>query len=136
MFMFLLAAITSIWKCVHYKGKEKKKAQKSKSLPFILTSLSVALFNLCADRSKECFPPTETECVPIFAMCFQSAFTSFSPLTKYLRTCSTLKYLTYDKITALKATHSINSPDNSPFSHSVLSVLILPCWSFQPYISL
>ena len=31
--------------------------------------------------------------------------------------------------------HSINSPDNSPLSHSVLSVLILPS-SFQLYISL
>ena len=27
--------------------------------------------------------------------------------------------------------HSINSPDNSPFSHSVLVVLALPHWSFQ-----
>ena len=26
--------------------------------------------------------------------------------------------------------HSINSPDNSPFSHSVLLVLSLPSWSF------
>ena len=32
--------------------------------------------------------------------------------------------------------HSINSPDNSPFSHSVLPVLSLHCWSFQLYISL
>ena len=32
--------------------------------------------------------------------------------------------------------HSINSPDNSPFSHSVLAVLFLPYWSFQIYISL
>ena len=32
--------------------------------------------------------------------------------------------------------HSINSPDNSPFSHSVLVVLALPYWSFQLYISL
>ena len=31
---------------------------------------------------------------------------------------------------------SINSLDNSPFSHSVLPVLSLPYWSFQPYISL
>ena len=31
--------------------------------------------------------------------------------------------------------HSINSPDNSPLSHSVLPVLFLPYWSFQPYIS-
>ena len=31
---------------------------------------------------------------------------------------------------------SINSPDNSPLSHSVLQVLILPYWPFQPYISL
>ena len=31
---------------------------------------------------------------------------------------------------------SINSPDNSPFSHSVLPVLPLPYWSFQLYISL
>ena len=29
---------------------------------------------------------------------------------------------------------SINSPDNSPFSHSVLVVLALPYWSFQLYI--
>ena len=27
--------------------------------------------------------------------------------------------------------HSINSPDNSPFSHSVLPVLSLPYWSIQ-----
>ena len=31
--------------------------------------------------------------------------------------------------------HSINSPDNSPLSHSVPPVLILPYLSFQPYIS-
>ena len=30
--------------------------------------------------------------------------------------------------------HSINSPDNSPLSHSVLLVLVLPYWSFQLYI--
>ena len=33
------------------------------------------------------------------------------------------------------AFHSMNSPDNSPFSHSVLPVLFLPYWSFQLYIS-
>ena len=32
--------------------------------------------------------------------------------------------------------HSINSPDNSPLSHSVLPVLFLPHWSFQLYVSL
>ena len=32
--------------------------------------------------------------------------------------------------------HSINSPDNSPFSHSVLPVLFLLYWSFQLHISL
>ena len=32
--------------------------------------------------------------------------------------------------------HSINSPDNSPLSCSVLLVLFLPNWSFQLYISL
>ena len=32
--------------------------------------------------------------------------------------------------------HSINSPDNSPLSHSVLPVLFLPNWSFQLHISL
>ena len=32
--------------------------------------------------------------------------------------------------------HSINSPDGSPFSHSVVVVLALPYWSFQLYISL
>ena len=32
--------------------------------------------------------------------------------------------------------YSINSPDNSPLSHSVLPVLILPYWSFQLYESL
>ena len=31
--------------------------------------------------------------------------------------------------------HSINSPDNSPFSHSVLVVQVLPYRSFQLYIS-
>ena len=30
--------------------------------------------------------------------------------------------------------HSINSPDNSPLSHSVLPVLFLPYWSFQLYM--
>ena len=32
--------------------------------------------------------------------------------------------------------HSINSPDNSPFFHSVLAVLSLPYWSFHLYMSL
>ena len=32
--------------------------------------------------------------------------------------------------------HSINSPDNSPLSHSVLLVLFLPYWSFRLCISL
>ena len=31
--------------------------------------------------------------------------------------------------------HSLNSPNNSPPSHSVLPVLLLPYWSFQLYIS-
>ena len=31
--------------------------------------------------------------------------------------------------------HSINSPDNSPLSHSVLAIVFLPRWSFQLYIS-
>ena len=31
--------------------------------------------------------------------------------------------------------HSINSPDNSLLSHSVLPVLILPYWSVQLYVS-
>ena len=31
--------------------------------------------------------------------------------------------------------HSINSPDNSPFFHSVLVVLALPYWSFPQHIS-
>ena len=31
---------------------------------------------------------------------------------------------------------SINSPNHSPFSHSVLPVLSVPYWSFQLYISL
>ena len=30
--------------------------------------------------------------------------------------------------------HSINPPDNSLLSHSVLPVLFLPYWSFQPNI--
>ena len=32
--------------------------------------------------------------------------------------------------------HSINSPDNSPLSHSVPLVLSLPYWSFQLDVSL
>ena len=32
--------------------------------------------------------------------------------------------------------HSINSRDNSPLSHSVLPVLILPYWSIQLHTSL
>ena len=32
--------------------------------------------------------------------------------------------------------HSLNSPDNSPLSHSVHLVLFLPYWSFQPNISM
>ena len=32
--------------------------------------------------------------------------------------------------------HSINSPDDSPLSHSVLPVLFLPYWSFLLYTSL
>ena len=32
--------------------------------------------------------------------------------------------------------HSIKSPENTPLSRSVLPVLSLPYWSFQPYMSL
>ena len=32
--------------------------------------------------------------------------------------------------------HSVNSPDNSPLSSSVLLVLFLPYWSCQLYINL
>ena len=32
--------------------------------------------------------------------------------------------------------YSVNSPDYSPLSHSVLPVLFLPYWSFQLFISL
>ena len=32
--------------------------------------------------------------------------------------------------------NSINSPDSSPLSHSLLSVLFLPYWPLQLYISL
>ena len=32
--------------------------------------------------------------------------------------------------------HSMNSPHNSPLSHSALPVLFLPYWSLQLYISL
>ena len=32
--------------------------------------------------------------------------------------------------------HSINSPDDSTLSHSVLSVLFLPYWSFQLHFPL
>ena len=39
-------------------------------------------------------------------------------------------------ITLSSVFHSINSPENSPLSQSLLSVLILPYWSFQLYISL
>ena len=39
-------------------------------------------------------------------------------------------------ITLSTVFHSTNSPDNSPFSHSVIPVLSLPYWSFQIYISL
>ena len=39
--------------------------------------------------------------------------------------------------TALSTTfHFTNSPDNSPFSHSVLTVLSLPYWSFKLDISM
>ena len=36
----------------------------------------------------------------------------------------------------LTVPHSVNSPDNFPFSDSVLPVLSLPYWSFQLYVSL
>ena len=43
----------------------------------------------------------------------------------------------YFYLTALSIVfHSINSPDNCPFSHSVLPVLTLLYWSFQLHISL
>ena len=32
--------------------------------------------------------------------------------------------------------HSVTSPANSPFSHSVLPVLSLPYWSFQLHVPL
>ena len=38
-------------------------------------------------------------------------------------------------VALLTVFHSINSPHNSPLSHSVLPVLFLPYWSFQLFIS-
>ena len=48
--------------------------------------------------------------------------------------CSVL--VSVSAFVALSTTfYSINSPDNSPLSHSVLPVLFLPYWSFQLSIS-
>ena len=56
------------------------------------------------------------------------------------RACPLLFYSVLVSISVSEALstvfHSINSPDNSPFSHSVLLVLSLPNWSFQLYVSL
>ena len=44
-------------------------------------------------------------------------------------------FVTVSVVMALSTVfHSINSPDNSPLSHSVLPVSFLPYWSFQLYI--
>ena len=43
----------------------------------------------------------------------------------------------YFSLMALSAIfHSVNSPNSSLISHSVIPALFLPCWSFQLYISL
>ena len=43
--------------------------------------------------------------------------------------------LIYVSVALSTVFHSMNSPDNSPLSHSVLPVLFLPYWSFQLYVS-
>ena len=53
------------------------------------------------------------------------------PIPFYSVLVSTSVFLTLSTVF-----HSINSPDNSPFSDSVLPVLYLPYWSFQLNISL
>ena len=47
--------------------------------------------------------------------------------------CSRVCFCLYSPFNCIS---SINSPDNSPLSNSVLLVLLLPYWSFQLYISL
>ena len=47
--------------------------------------------------------------------------------------CSCVYFCLYSLSTVFR---SINYPDNSPLSHSILPVLFLPYWSFQLYISL
>ena len=47
--------------------------------------------------------------------------------------CSCVYFYLYDPFNCI---HSINSPDTSPLSSSVLLVLILPYWSFQLNITL
>ena len=53
------------------------------------------------------------------------------PLRFILCLCLFVSYMTLSTVF-----HSINSPDNSPLSHSVLPVLFLPYWSFQLYLPL
>ena len=63
----------------------------------------------------------------------------FMSLTQASKACSLLFYFVLVSVSVCMALstvfHSINSPDNSPLSHSVLPVLFLPYWSFQLYVS-
>ena len=45
-------------------------------------------------------------------------------------------YVCFSLMSLSTVFHSINSSDNSPFSHSALPVLSLRYWSFQLYVSL
>ena len=70
--------------------------------------------------------------------CFQACLLVARPrgLTFTWWGCYSVRVSIFVSMALSTVFHSINSPDNSPFSHSVLPVLSLPYWSFQLYVSL
>ena len=65
-----------------------------------------------------------------YSVCIPPPFFFFLPLCLCLSRSPVL--VSVSVFIALSTVfHSLNSPDNSPLSHSVLLVLFLPNWSFQ-----
>ena len=78
--------------------------------------------------------PDHSSLVPTWwGCCGSSQIYKPTELARSFLFCSCVCFSPYALLTVF---HSINSPDNSPFSHSVVSVLLLPYWSFQLKISL
>ena len=123
-------------------------SQEGDNLPYTIADINQevsALYPVTRICGKEHFS-TFNACITIltrYCLCFKTSprglpFTWWGCYVWLIATEFAHSFFVSMSVLMVLSTvfHSINSPDNSSFSHFVLLVLYLPYWSFQPYVSL